>query len=504
MTKTGEMTEVEGEGPAPDAARTDDSATRLVDRFDPRLVNVVTVLGFVLPLAFYFWMIHHYSVNVIFGDQWDDITVINHSYSNLFDWASLWAQHNENRIFFPNLIVVLLAHNANFNIQLEEYLGAVMLVAATALLIWAHKRRTRSVPWLYYCPVAIVALSTVQYENALWGFQMAWYLVLLCLAAAIALVDRVKLTWLALFGAVAAAVVGSFSSLQGLLIWPAGLVLLYHRRRKARLLVAWVVAAMTSSTIYLYNFNTSANAGSPSHGYVLHHPLAAVKFYVFEVGDIVGLPRQYNGPGSNPVLLLGLVILVLAALVVVAYGFRRDSSGGGPVGIALICVGLLFVVIVTVGRVRFGYLGASASRYTTYDLLIPIGILLTVLGRPRRAVQQPGGRTSVESATVGGRSIRRSASGLPGWIDRALLPTIGWAVAAVIVVQIGFGLHYGPSGARSDHTYQANAARVLRHIQHTPDGEVVFYLYLLQPPSFIRHQAAIARSHHLSLYAADR
>ncbi len=478
MTVRDGMTETVAEGSADGAVRRDRPGGRFIDRFDRRLVNAVTVLGYVLPVAGYFWMVHRYSVNVIFGDQWDDVTVINHSYSHLFDWSSLWAQHNENRIFFPNLIVVLLAHNFHFNIQVEEYLGAVMLVVATGLVIWAHKRRAMSTPWLYYCPVVVLALSTVQYENSLWGFQMAWYLVLVSLAAAIVLIDRPTLTWLTLAAAIVAGVVGSFSSLQGLLIWPAGLVLLYHRRRAVPFVVAWIAATAAALFLYLYNFNTSATAGSPSHGYVLHHPVAAIKFYVFEVGDIVGLPRRYNGPGSNAVLLLGLVILVLAGLILVAYGLRRDDSGGGPIGIALICVGLLFVVIVDVGRVRFGYLGASASRYTTYDLLIPIGIFLALLGRPLPS--------------------RRAAA---VWIDRVLMPAARWVVAAVIVVQVSFGLHYGPTGAGSDHAYQAHAARVLRNIDRTPDGEVGYYLYLLQSPSFIRHQARIAQLHHLSLFA---
>ena len=107
-----------------------------------------------------------------------------------------------------------------------------MLVLATGLLILAHRRRSPSTPWIYYCPIAIVMLSFVQYLNALWGFQMAWYLVMAALALALFLLDRPVVNWLVLAGAIAAAVVGSFSSLQGLLIWPAGLVLLYCRKRQ--------------------------------------------------------------------------------------------------------------------------------------------------------------------------------------------------------------------------------------------------------------------------------
>jgi hypothetical protein len=349
--------------------------------------------------------------------------------------------------------------------------------------------------------VALLGLSTVQYENSLWGFQMAWYLVLLCLAIAVVLVDRVELSRLTLIGALAAAVVGSFSSLQGLLIWPAGLLLLYHRRRSGAFLVAWTAGAVASVVIYFFHFNTNATAGSPSHGYALHHPLAAVKFYVFEVGDIVGLPRLYNGPGSNPVLLLGAVILLLAVLALMAYGIRRDDRSGSPIGVALICVGLLFAAVVTAGRVRFGYLGASASRYTTYDLLIPIGIFLTVIGRPVTASAfHRSDLVSDGEPTRDGERCRRWAD-VPAWIDRKLFPVGRWVIAIVIVVQIVFGLHYGPEGARSDHAYQAQAAHVLRNIDHTSNGAVGYYLYLLEPVPFIRREARVVKAHHLSLFA---
>ena len=151
--------------------------------------------------------------------------------------ATLWAQHNENRIFFPNLIVVVLGDTTHFNTVIEEYVSAAMLIIATGLLILTHRRRRPSTPWFYYCPVVILMFSLVggnpwwASTNTLWAFQMAWYLVLLGLAVTLFLLDRPSLTWLVLAGAMAAAVVGSFSSLQGLLIWPIGLVLLYLRRR---------------------------------------------------------------------------------------------------------------------------------------------------------------------------------------------------------------------------------------------------------------------------------
>ena len=93
---------------------------------------VATVLGFAVPVIAYFWLIHDYGVNSIWQDQWDDINVIAHP--NL---GNLWALHNDNRIFFPNLVVLLLAHTTHFNVHIEDYLSGIMLVLAIGLLIVA-------------------------------------------------------------------------------------------------------------------------------------------------------------------------------------------------------------------------------------------------------------------------------------------------------------------------------------------------------------------------------
>ncbi len=55
---------------------------RFVDRFDPKVVNALTIVGFVLPVVVYFWTLHRYSLNVIVGDQWADLVVIGHSYTH--------------------------------------------------------------------------------------------------------------------------------------------------------------------------------------------------------------------------------------------------------------------------------------------------------------------------------------------------------------------------------------------------------------------------------------
>src|SRR5580692_38005 len=244
------------------------------------LIPVATLLGFAIPVVAYLWMIHTYGVNVIFADQWDDVALIGHAHSGTLHLSTLWSQHYENRIFFPNLIVLALAYTTHFNVLTEEYLSAFMLFGATALVICAHKRRSPERRWIWYCPVAFLLLSLAQAVNALWGFQMAWYLVLLMTTLALFLLDQEPQRWPVIGGAIAAGVIASFSSLQGLLVWPAGLLLIYLRRRSPRLAIAWIGSAVLAGVIYFvgFNFNVSQSAS--------HRPTDLLSFFLRVVGDI--------------------------------------------------------------------------------------------------------------------------------------------------------------------------------------------------------------------------
>jgi hypothetical protein len=160
------------------------------DLLPARRVQILTILGFAIPIVAYLWYLHHYGLNVVYGDQWDTVSRIGLSYRGRLTLSSLWAQHNENRIFFPNLIALTLSRVAAFNLVLEQYLGAGFLFGAIALIIGAHKRRCPYRTWLAYCPVVILMLSVVQGDNTLSGFQIAWYVILATLAGVIFILDR--------------------------------------------------------------------------------------------------------------------------------------------------------------------------------------------------------------------------------------------------------------------------------------------------------------------------
>ncbi len=465
------------------------AGTWSVGGFDRRVIKALTVLGFALPAFGYLALVQHYQVNALWQDQWDDIVVIRHFPS----WSALWNQHTDNRILFPNLIVVVLAHTVHYNIDIEEYVSAFMLFAATALFIWMHKRRSPNTPLLFYCPVAILTLTLSQWQNTLWGFQMAWYLVLLSLAVTIALLDRPQVSgpldwprsrWPTFVVAVLAGVVGSFSSVQGLLIWPVGLVLLYHRHWARWAVITWIVVIGATASLYFYNF-------APTR--VVQPFVCAVTcvsrggVFVFALGDVVGVQERLHDPPNAAVMAFGVAIFVSAIFVLLRWGIHRDECSGAPIGIALIVFGLLFDALVTQGRYWLNFYAASMSHYTTYDVLVVAGIYMTVL-------TGTGADAGSEWTLRGSDSdshLHRFVSGIRGNMGRVDRRAIRRIALAAIVIQVVVSIPLGLKNARAFHQVYLTTAHVTENIDHEPDSVVVRDLYYVQGPTWIRVRRSI-------------
>jgi hypothetical protein len=333
--------------------------------------------------------------------------------------------------------------------------------------------------------------------------------VLLAFATSLYLLDSPRFNGFFLLGAIAAATVGSYSSLQGLLIWFAGLVVLYKRGRPLQFLLTWIACGIAATALYFYNFAFATEGTSTT--YLLGHPGTAFKFFLLLLGDLLGVQVPNNlSVESSAVLFLGAIILLIACWTLLVDGFGRDEVGTTPIEVALICFGLLFVLVTTIGRVQFGLAQAGESRYSTYDVLIVVGCYMAFLGRAEessllgRATYDVLWSSDEKSSPDQGHSARLARS-RRGLTSKPALLVVGATLASIILLQATLGTDNGLAGARSWHQTGLAAADVTVNIDKAPQALLLATLgcFCAYDSVYIRQLAQIAKTHGLGLFGTS-
>jgi branched-subunit amino acid transport protein len=256
--------------------------------------------------------------------------------------------------------------------------------------------------------------------------------------------------------------------------------------------------------VYFIQFEFSETGDNNS--YVFAHPIAAAQFFFSLVGDVGGENNNLPFVGHNDgVLVLGVAVVAVAIWVVIAYGLSRNEEAGYPIGVALVCFGLLFAATITLGRTSWGLWAAGASRYTTFDLLLLIGCYLAVLDRSATPTKAGAWNEGAEHAVSAGVNEEIDQSKVPTrvrrWDDFAL-PFIRAILLLAIILQIVLGTDNGLTFARGWKHSLLVAGDVTVNIDKASDDLVKNTLFVgAADVGFIRQSAQIAKDRHLSLFA---
>jgi len=415
-----------------------------------------------LPAGAYLAFILRYGVNAVVLDQWAVVSLLHLTSHGSLTLAALWAPHNENRMLFSNLLMIALNLADHVEVRVDLLASACLLLLALVILIWTHGRTTKAAKWVVL-PAAFAVLSLNQFATTLSGFAVALYLVLLCLAAALALLSVSQRRPAAFWAAVAVAVVASYSSAQGLGIWAAGLVFILVGLRDWRRLAQWTSAAVVVVVIYVINLGSAGLHGQGTT--LLHHPGQSVAFFALLVG--AAIPRA-SRIGLTPEVLAVLgALLLLVALVAVGWWFRHRSDARQlALPLALVGFGVAVDVLVTVGRAHHGFLYAESPRYIWVNLWLAAGVWLA-------AAEMAG--------------LRPHA---PGWVGMAL------AVGVLTLLIVGLGYPAGIKGGEQARARDLAAAALTTRYRSAPAEQVVKVVGI--PPGEFRRLAGYLQAARLN------
>ena len=331
-----------------------------------RVVAGVSWLLVLIPAALPYLYVRAFGVNVVFADAWDMVLVFHKFFSGRLTFADLYAQHIEHRMFFPKGAELLLGLLTRYNNVAEMYVVVSCFLITAAVLLVAFRREI-GLPLIFFVPVALLIFSFRQYENMLFGFQISFAFTQTFGVLALYLLSsssRGNFGAYAFAAALGSATIASFSTAQGLLVWPAGLLGLLlgsgARPGKKVLLGLWGLVGVAEWVAYFVDYHTPR--GHPPLLDALGHIGTAPEYFLILLGSALFWQPEHAYEG-------GLVIGCLAlAMFLATYG--RGVLRQHPFWISLLFYSLLILATITLGRSgMFGVLQATASRYTTFSVL---------------------------------------------------------------------------------------------------------------------------------------
>jgi hypothetical protein len=381
------------------------------------------------------WLILRYGVDVPYWDHWDLAPFFERLARGTLTAADLFAQQNEYRQFFPNLLFVALGRLTGWDVR-AEMLACLLLACAAAWGVRSLGARTSADParvragtsGVQFLLASLFIFSAVQYENWLFGVQVVYFVPGACVTAGLVAAYSERLgTRASVFVCACLAAVATFSSANGVVCWLVLPVAILAARPEARAsarrwLPVWGACLALCLAAYVYGYHTPKGHPAPSEA--VTRPADALVYLSALLGGPLAL-----GPRPLPVAVAVGACALAAYAVACAYVLRhRDDAAlvrGAGAWAALGAYSVATALMVTAGRLGFGVAQSLSSRYTTFTLYLLVALVYLL---PR--VARHAGRR--------GRSLAGRESLLKGLgTAAAVLLALAHVAAFVLVVKHG-------------------------------------------------------------------
>ena len=357
------------------------------------------------------WLILRYGVDVPYWDHWDVAPFFDRLARGTLTAADLFAQQNEYRQFFPNLLFVALGRLTGWDVR-AEMLACLLLACAAAWGVRGLAARTAADParvragagGVQFLLASLFIFSAVQYENWLFGVQVVYFAPGACVTAGLVSAYSERLgTRASVFVCACLAAVATFSSANGVVCWlvlpPALLAARPEARASARRwLPVWGACLGLCLAAYVYGYHTPKGHPAPSEA--VTRPVDALIYLSALSGGPLAL-----GPRPLPVAVGAGACALAAYAFACAYLLRhRDDKALVRRAGAWAALGAYSVVtaaMVTAGRLGFGVAQSLSSRYTTFTLYLLVALVYLLPCVAWHAARRGRGLASRESLLKG-------------------------------------------------------------------------------------------------------
>lgn len=309
---------------------------------------------------------------------------------------SAWKLHNEHRIFFPKLVMLILGRISQWNIHYELAGVFLCILLICACVIYFIRRlpltEINAIPAVIWPIVTIILCNLAGFENWLWGWQITFLIAHLAIIIFVAML----VLWLhtgsrlQFFTATLACIIASFSTGHGLACWPLGIVAIsFAEKRRIPAMTIWLIVCALTLLLYFHEY-----AAPPHHKTAdyLQQFVSAPVIYISSLLCYIGL---YIG-GSLSIFDAGIAMLagvigIIGFFVIAFQNLKTIKSSPALSFFLLLGLYSLFAATITgVLRMEFGAFQALAPRYVIVSSLFWVSIIILMLLNPKkRASHKP-------------------------------------------------------------------------------------------------------------------
>lgn len=350
-----------------------------------------------IPVLYLAYYVSSFSSALPVNDQWDVARFIVSVKEGQPNLRQLFNFHNEHLIVIPRLLFAGLAFVFTWDNRAECWLTFLFVATIFGLLcriVLRDRKRGEVVDLIALVVAGVFLFSTTQWQNWLWGFQLAWPIPVLALTAAIPSLSWSRGNLATGVVIVAATMVAVLSMGSGFMVPLILLVILagrYLRSRERRLLL-WLIlcGGLIALSVGFFLANKPRGAGT------IHLGISSLQgIAILLANPFFDYTRSVPGSLSLFLWAASVVSVVLIGLFIwfSARGYRANAFETPlfSTGFALAAWAILSVTTIALARANLGFDGLAQSRYNSYAVLLPVGLLLMAVALLRKKdVPAPG------------------------------------------------------------------------------------------------------------------
>ena len=308
-------------------------------------------------------------------DEWELAPLHERFAHSTLSLSALFAQFNEYRQFFPNLIFVVAGYVSKGDLRLVMYITFVIACLISYNVYKLSETTLHVSPgqrWWLFAAANVLIFSPVPVENWLQGQQLIYFVPAVVLTTCLRIAyGQNSRPYLKLLLCGLLCLVSTFSSANGFICWLLMAPLLIHGtawstlRPKSAFVGGWLIALALCLALYLTSYQKPATHPALTH--ILAHQIDDLIYFV----SLLGRPFAFGRILVS--IAMGALLLVLFIWAVSAYLRRLNSEN--LCWLILGAYSLATAFLIMIGRAGLGLTHSLTTRYATFTLFLPVALV---------------------------------------------------------------------------------------------------------------------------------